>query len=112
MSKLGLGNIASLMKNAKKIQQMVQDAQTEFEQMEVSGEAGAGMVKVTMNGKHVALKVTIDPEAMQEDKAVLEELIAAAINNANQKIEKATRDKMSDASALMGMMEESEDDKS
>lgn len=103
---LGLGNIASMMKNAKKIQKMVQDAQGEFEKMQVTGSAGADMVQVTMNGKHYVSKVQIEAEAMQEDKAVLEELIAGAINDAAQKIETETQNKMADAKQMMGMFEE------
>lgn len=103
---LGLGNIASMMKNAKKIQKMVQDAQGEFEKMQVTGSAGADMVQVTMNGKHYVSKVQIEAEAMQEDKAILEELIAAAINDAAQKIETETQNKMADAKQMMGMFEE------
>lgn len=103
---IGLGNIASIMKNAKKIQQMVQDAQSEFEKLEVSGSAGADMVKVTMNGKHYISKVEIDEEAAKENKEVLEELIAAAVNDAVRKVEAETQNKMADAKQLMGVFDE------
>lgn len=106
MSKLGLGNIASMVKNAKKIQQMVSEAQSEFEKMEITGSAGADMVTVTMNGKYECLKVNIDQEAITEGKEVLEELITAAINDASRKIAEETQNKMSDAKGLMGMFDE------
>ena len=62
--------------------------------MEITGESGAGMVKVTLTGKHQCRKVEISPEALKEDKEFVEDLIAAAINDASQKLEAASKEKM------------------
>lgn len=88
----GLGNI---MKQAQKMQENMQKAQEELQNMEVTGESGAGMVKVTMTGKHDLKKVQIDPSLLEDDKDLLEDLIAAAVNDANRKVESATQEKMS-----------------
>ena len=88
----GLGNI---MKQAQKMQENMQKAQEELQNMEVTGESGAGMVKVTMTGKHDLKKVNIDPSLLEDDKDLLEDLIAAAVNDANRKVESATQEKMS-----------------
>lgn len=87
----GLGNI---MKQAQQMQEKMQKAQEEIANMEVNGESGAGMVKIVMTGKHDVKRVTIDPNLLQEDKEMLEDLIAAAINDANRKAEQAAQEKM------------------
>jgi hypothetical protein len=87
----GLGNI---MKQAQQMQEKMQKAQEEIANMEVNGESGAGMVKIVMTGKHDVKRVTIDPNLLKEDKEMLEDLIAAAINDANRKAEQATQEKM------------------
>ena len=86
----GLGNI---MKQAQKMQEEMQKQQAEMANMEVTGEAGGGMVKVTLNGKHEARRVVID-ETIMDDREMLEDLIAAAINDATHKIESTTQDQM------------------
>lgn len=86
----GLGNI---MKQAQKMQEEMQKQQAEMANLEVTGEAGGGMVKVTLNGKHEARRVEID-ETIMDDREMLEDLIAAAINDATHKIESATQDQM------------------
>lgn len=68
--------------------------------MEVSGQSGGGLVKIVMTGQHFAKRVTIDPSLLNEEKAIIEDLIAAAINDATGKIEKGTREKMN---ALTGI---------
>lgn len=88
----GLGD---MMKQAQEVQQKVQDMQEEVARMEVKGEAGAGMVKVVMNGRHDVVRVEIDPMVMSEEKTLLEDLLAAAVNDAVRKVETTTREKMS-----------------
>ena len=72
-------------------------------QLEVTGEAGAGMVKVTLNGRHEARRVHIDPSIAKEDLAVLEDLIAAAINDAVHRAERAQQEKMASLTAGLGL---------
>ena len=83
MFKGGMGNI---MKQAQEMQEKMQRVQEEVARAEVQGEAGAGMVKVTMNGRHDVSKVDIDPSVMEEDKELLEDLLAAAVNDAVRKV--------------------------
>lgn len=91
-SKPGLGD---LMKKAQEMQKKMQEIQKQIADMEVTGQSGGGLVKITMTGQHYAKRVTLDPAVLKEEKTVLEDLIAAAINDASDKIEKGTRDKMS-----------------
>ncbi len=93
------GGIGNMMKQAQMLQANLQRAQTEIAAMEVTGEAGGGMVKVTLNGKHEARRVLIDPSVPLDDREMLEDLVAAAINDAAQRVEAATQQKMS---GLMG----------
>ncbi len=97
------GNMGDLMKQAQKIQEQMQKAQEELANAEVQGESGAGMVKVVMNGRHDVKKVEIDASLMQEDKDMLEDLIAAAVNDAVRKIEKNNQEKMSSLTSGMGI---------
>jgi DNA-binding YbaB/EbfC family protein len=89
------GNMGNLMKLQQQLQANMQRAQTEIASLEVTGEAGGGMAKVTMTGKHEVRRVVIDPSLVNDDKEMLEDLIAAAINDAVQKVERATQEKMS-----------------
>lgn len=90
------GNIGNMMKQAQQLQANMQRAQAEIANLEVTGEAGGGMAKVQMSGKHQVRRVTIDPSLISaDDKEMLEDLIAAAVNDAVQKLERATQDKMS-----------------
>ena len=89
------GNIGNLMKQAQQLQENMQRAQAEIANLEVTGEAGGGMAKVTMTGKHEVKRVSIDSSLMGDDKDMLEDLIAAAINDAVQKVERVTQEKMS-----------------
>ena len=89
------GNMGNLMKLQQQLQANMQRAQTEIASLEVTGEAGGGMAKVTMTGKHEVRRVVIDPSLVSDDKEMLEDLIAAAINDAVQKVERATQEKMS-----------------
>jgi nucleoid-associated protein EbfC len=90
MMKGGLGN---LMRQAQQMQENMQKAQAELADLEVVGESGAGMVKVTMNGKHEAKKVSIEPKLLGEDKDMLEDLLAAAINDGVRKIDARSKEK-------------------
>jgi nucleoid-associated protein EbfC len=88
---MGLGN---LMRQAQQMQENMRKLQDELARAEVTGESGAGMVKITLSGKHQAHRVEIDPAALKEDKEFLEDLIAAAINDAAQKIEAMSQEKL------------------
>lgn len=101
-------NFGALLKNAKKMQQMMEDTQGELAKIEVSGEAGGGAVKVTLTARHDVKNVSIDDDILKEDKKILEDLIAAAFNDAAHKVEKITKEKMMDASKLFGGMTDSE----
>lgn len=93
------GNIGNILKQAQAMQENLQKAQAEVAQLTVTGESGAGMVKVTLNGKHECSRVQIDPSLMGEDREMLEDLIAAAINDATHKVGVAVQEKMSGAMA-------------
>ena len=88
----GLGD---LMQQAQQMQEKMGALQAEIAALEVTGESGAGLVKVVMNGAHEVGKVRIDPSLVQESTEVLEDLVAAACNDAVRKLEAAQRDKMS-----------------
>lgn len=87
-------NMQELMEKAKEMQAQMQAAQQEIAALEVVGEAGGGLVKVRMNGAHQALGVNISSTLMGEEEDMLEDLVMAAINDASQRIEKITKDKM------------------
>lgn len=84
-----------LMKQAQQMQENLQRMQEEAAQTEVTGESGAGLVQVVMNGRHDVRKVTIAPELLAEEKELLEDLLAAAVNDAVRKVEVETQEKMS-----------------
>ncbi|BBP46644.1 nucleoid-associated protein [Thiosulfatimonas sediminis] len=89
----GKGGIGNLMKQAQEMQANMQKAQEEIAKMEVVGEAGGGLVKVQMTGKHELVKVDIDPSLM-DDREMLEDLLAAAVNSAVRSVEATTQEKM------------------
>jgi hypothetical protein len=93
------GNIGNLMKQAQAVQQNLQKAQEQVAQITATGEVGGGMVKVTMNGRHEVARVQLEPALLQEEREVLEDLIAAAINDATHKVGVAVNEKMSGAMA-------------
>ncbi|MFP5307299.1 MAG: YbaB/EbfC family nucleoid-associated protein [Gammaproteobacteria bacterium] len=93
--------LGQIMRQAQQMQENLKRVQDEIAQMEVSGESGAGLVKVTLTGKHQARRVEIAPEALQEGKEFLEDLIAAAINDAAQKVDDASKARMAQATAGM-----------
>ncbi|WP_246075764.1 YbaB/EbfC family nucleoid-associated protein [Aliikangiella marina] len=92
----GLGG---LMKQAQEMQEKMQKAQEEVANMEVMGQSGAGMVKVTMTGRHDVKRVELNDELLSEDKEILEDLIAAAVNDAVRKVEEESKDKMAGVTA-------------
>jgi len=96
----GLGNI---MKQAQRMQENMQKAQAELADMEVTGQAGGGMVSVVMTGRHDVKRVAIDAGLMKEDKEMLEDLLAAAVNDAVRQIESRTQEKMASVTAGMGL---------
>src|SRR5690554_4233532 len=98
-----MNNMGDLMKKAQQMQEQMQKAQEEIAKAEVTGESGAGLVKVTMNGRHDVKKVEIDPTLLTEDKEILEDLLAAAVNDAVRRVEANQKDKMSGLMSGMGM---------
>jgi len=95
------GGIAGLMQQAQKMQERMQKAQEELANREVEGQSGAGMVKVTMTGKHAVKRVQIDPSLLAEDRDMLEDLIAAAVNDAVHRVEVMTQEQMGSLTAGM-----------
>ncbi len=89
------GGIGNMMKQAQKMQEDMQKAQQEIANMEVEGQAGGGMVSVVMNGRHELRSVNIDESLMKDDKDMIEDLVAAAVNDAVRKIEQESSSKMS-----------------
>ncbi|MEM7207059.1 MAG: YbaB/EbfC family nucleoid-associated protein [Pseudomonadota bacterium] len=98
--KNGLGN---LMKQAQKMQEDMQKAQQEIASMEVEGQAGGGLVKVIMTGQHELRRVDIDDSLMGDDKEMLEDLIAAAVNDASQRVDATSKEKMSSMTAGLNL---------
>ncbi len=88
------GGLGNLMKQAQAVQENLRKAQEELAHIEVEGASGGGMVKVTMTCRHDVRRVEIENDLLGDDKDVLEDLIAAAVNDAVRKVEKATQDKM------------------
>lgn len=93
------GGIGDLMKQAQQMQADMQKAQEEIASMQIEGQSGAGLVKVTMNGQHELLRVNIDDSLMGDDKEMLEDLVAAAVNDASQKLAVESKGKMSGLTA-------------
>ena len=92
-------NLNNLMKEAQKMQQRMQEAQVQLSQLVVVGESGGRMVLVKMNGRHDVTEVTIKPSLMEEDVEMLQDLVAAAVNDAVRKIEKISKEKISQLTA-------------
>ena len=93
------GGIGNLMKQAQQMQENMQKLQAKIAEMEVEGAAGAGLVKVVMTGKHDVKRITIDPSLLADDKDMLEDLVAAAVNDAVRKVEAMVQENMSAATA-------------
>jgi len=87
--------MGDLMKKAQEMQENMQKAQAEIANTEVVGESGAGLVKITLLGNHNVRKVEIDPSLLEDDKEMLEDLVAAAMNDAVRRVEEVNKSKMS-----------------
>jgi len=96
-------NIGDLMKQAQQMQTNMQKMQEDLAQLEVRGEAGAGLISVVMNGRHDVKHVSIDDSLMKEDKEMLEDLLAAAVNDAVRKVETQNRERMAKMTSSMGL---------
>ncbi|MEH6549661.1 MAG: YbaB/EbfC family nucleoid-associated protein [Pseudomonadales bacterium] len=92
-----------LMQQAQAMQEKMQKVQQELAEAEVQGESGAGLVSITMNGRHDVKRVSIDPSLMSEDKEILEDLLAAAVNDAVRKVEVNNQQKMGEITGGMQM---------
>lgn len=97
------GGIGNLMKQAQKMQADMQKVQEELANMEVTGQSGGGMVSVQMTGRHDVKRVSIDDSLMEDDKEMLEDLLAAAVNDAVRQIEDKNQDTMSGMTAGMNL---------
>lgn len=100
MFKGGMGN---MMKQAQQMQERMQKVQEEIASMEVTGQSGAGLVKVTMTGSHGVRRVDIDESLMDDDKEMLEDLIAAACNDAARKVEEESKKRMAEVTGGMNL---------
>ncbi|MGM0480442.1 MAG: YbaB/EbfC family nucleoid-associated protein [Pseudomonadota bacterium] len=100
MFKGGMGN---MMKQAQEMQERMQQVQEEIANMEVTGEAGAGLVKITMLGNHNVKRVVIDPSLLDDDQEMLEDLVAAATNDAVRRVDETSKEKMGDVTGGMGL---------
>jgi DNA-binding protein, YbaB/EbfC family len=97
----GKGGMGNLMKQAQMMQERMQKMQEEVAKMEVTGESGAGLVKITITGSHNVRRVSIDPSLMEDDQEMLEDLIAAAFNDAVRRAEEQNKAKMADITGGM-----------
>lgn len=96
-------DINNLMKQAQQMQEKMSAMQEQAANAEVTGESGAGMVRVVMTGRHDVRKVTLDPSLMSEDKEFLEDLLAAAVNDAVRKVEAQSKDALSSLAGGMDL---------
>ncbi|MDR2240603.1 MAG: YbaB/EbfC family nucleoid-associated protein [Zoogloeaceae bacterium] len=97
------GGIAGLMKQAQQMQDNMRKAQEELATIEVEGQSGAGLVKVTMTCKHDVRRVSIDPSLLADDKEMLEDLVAAAMNDAARRVETTVAEKMNGFAAGLNL---------
>ncbi len=97
------GNLAALMKQAQQMQENMQRLQKQLAAVEVEGQSGAGMVKVVMTCRHDVKRVVVDPGLLKEDKEMLEDLLAAAVNDAVRRVEATIQEKMGGMTAGMGL---------
>ena len=97
------GGLGALMKQAQQMQENMKRVQEELATIEVEGQSGAGLVKVVMTCKHAVKRVTIDPSLLGEDKDMLEDLVAAAFNDAARKAEATSQEKLAGFTAGMNL---------
>ena len=95
--------IAELMKQAQQMQENMRKLQEELASMEVVGQSGAGLVKVTMTGRHDVKRISIDPSLLKDDKEMLEDLVAAAFNDATRKVETSLQERMAGMTGGIGL---------
>ena len=89
--------LSELMAQAQQLQEQMRNAQEEIARQEVQGESGAGLVRVTMTGRHDVRRVRLDPALLTEEREVIEDLIAAAVNDAVRRVEAVQRERLADA---------------
>jgi len=94
-------DLSRLMKQAQQMQADLERAQAELAKLEVEGAAGAGLVKVTMTGKHEVRRVSIDPSLFEDDRDMIEDLVAAAVNDAVRRVEETSRQRLASVTAGM-----------
>lgn len=97
------GGLGNLMKQAQKMQADMQKAQEELANLEITGQAGGGLVSVIMNGKHEVRRVDIDDSLFEDDRDMIADLVAAAINDAVRKVQETSQERMSKMTAGMGL---------
>jgi len=90
------GGLSNILKQAQKMQEELQKTQEKLTREEVTGESGGGMVKVTMDGKYEVKRIKIDPSLMEDDREMLEDLVAAAVNATVQRVGEKTQENMAD----------------
>jgi hypothetical protein len=93
------GGLGNLMKQAQLMQDNMKKLQEQLAATEVEGQAGSGMVKIVMTGRHEVKRVTIDPRLFSEDREMLEDLVAAAVNDATRRVDAMTQEKMAGVTA-------------
>ena len=93
------GGLGNLMKQAQLMQENMKKLQEQLAVMEVEGQAGSGLVKVVMTGRHEVKRVTIDPKLLADDREMLEDLVAAAVNDAARKVDATTQERMAGVTA-------------
>ena len=96
-------DLGSLMKQAQKMQSQMQKAQEELADLEVTGEAGGGLVQIRMTCKHEVRKLTIDPSLVADDREMLEDVLVAALNDTLRKVERMVQDKLGGMTAGLGL---------
>lgn len=97
------GNLGNMMRQAQQMQENLKRVQDELATLEVTGEGGGGLVRVTMSGKYVVRRVSIDPGVSAEDRDLVEDLVAAAVNDAVKRVEALVQEKMGKVTAGMGL---------
>lgn len=97
------GQLAGLMKQAQQMQENMRKLQEQLATVEVEGQAGAGLVKVLMTCKHDVKRVTIDPSLLGDDKDMVEDLVAAAVNDAVRRVEATVQERMAGFTAGLGL---------
>ena len=96
-------DLGSLMKQAQKMQAQMQQAQEELAGLEVTGEAGGGLVQIRMTCKHEVRKLTIDPSLLGDDRDMLEDVLVAALNDTLRKVDRTVQDKLGGMTAGLGL---------